>query len=296
MTIGSVVVATAVTATAAEPRSSSWFDRAECGQIKAPRSPGFRRVLSNFRSSKTLEIDGPSWNDTLIVGCKISGVNGDGIRIRNARNVTIKDCEIENVSGNGILLRSTGSTSNVSILSNRIRNTGKDGIAATQREAQGIDHPGLVIGWNTISDTGQRGREGLQHSIYSQASDAVIVKNVIQSRREGNAISIRSSGFVACNRISGVSRSGKPGIRYYADHNSGQSRQLVIRNNSIRGAETGVDLMAPPGKNRRRAQALVREIEISGNQSNARSVVKIDKFWLRSPSIRLSQANNSRID
>lgn len=293
--IGFMTSASVEAATAADPRGPNWFDRAQCSQVHAPKEPRFEKILRNFESNKTLEIDGPDWNNTLIMGCKISDVDGDGIRIRNVQNLSIRNCQINNVKGSGILLRSTGSTNNVSILNNQIKNTGKDGIAASQRKADGIDHLGLVIGWNTITNTGQRGRKGLQHSIYSQASDAVIVHNVIQSERDGNAISIRSSGFVACNSISGRSRSGKPGIRYFADHYSGQSQKLVIRNNSIRGSNTGIHLLTPPKENKKKPAALVRNFEISGNESTSSSVVEIDQFWLQAPFATIDQSNNIKI-
>lgn len=271
------------------------FARAGCTQLSATSEHGYKRILRDFESNKTLEIDGPEWDDTLIVGCRITDVEGDGIRIRNVNNLTIKGCTIKNVGGRGIALRSTGGTTNVTIIGNRIENTGSDGISAAQREANGIDHLGLVIGWNFIKDTGKSGRDGRQHSIYSQASDAVIVSNTISSGREGNGISIRSSGLVACNQISGTSRSRKPGIRYFADHASGPSSKLVIRNNSINNSIVGIELIAPPKANERKAYKLVKKFEIYGNKSTSTPVVAIDPFWIDNASVAISLWDNKEI-
>lgn len=288
-----VLLATAATSVAVAGPFDR-FDRMTCGQVQLPSEKKFRRVVRNFESNETLDIEGPSWNDTLLLDCKFRNVRGDAIRIRNVRNLTIQGCDIKNISGIGILLRSTGSTSNVTLINNRIENTGSDGIEAAKREADRIDHTGLVIAGNTIKTTGKRGRKGLQHAIYSQASDAVIVSNVIKSNREGNGISIRSSGYVACNQISGRSRTDKPGIRYYADHATGPTRRLVIRNNTITGSSVGIDIVAPPDGNGNRPAMLVRDFEITGNTSSSSRVVAIDEYWLDTTLFDITESNNKK--
>lgn len=271
------------------------YDQPSCTKMQQPQEKNFKRVVRDFKSNKTLVIEGPKWNDTLIIGCVISDVKGDGISVRNVRNLTIMGCDISDVSETGIRLRSTGSTSNVTIIGNRIEDTGSDGISAAKREKNGVDHTNLVIGWNTLRNTGKRGRDGLQHAIYSQASDAVIVSNVIKANREGNGISIRSSGIVACNSISGTSKSRKPGIRYFADHSSGPSSRLVIRNNTISGAVVGIELIEPPRAKKKKPGSLVHKFEISGNRSTSNPVFAVDEFWLKSSFATISQWNNKNI-
>ena len=57
----------------------------------------FARVLEDFEQTTTLRLDGPDWDNTLVRNCKIHDTGGDGIYIRNVRNVVIQGCEIWNV-------------------------------------------------------------------------------------------------------------------------------------------------------------------------------------------------------
>ncbi|MBC2835216.1 right-handed parallel beta-helix repeat-containing protein [Paragemmobacter straminiformis] len=259
-----------------------------------PRVPAYKRVVRDLDVTRTLDIEGPEWNDTLVLGCNVHKVRGDGIRIRNVRNLTIRGCHISDIKGVGILLRSTGGTSGVWLVDNLIEGTDSDGIAAAQRAEDGVDHTGLVIGWNRIDTTGRRGHDGRQHGIYSQASDAVIVSNRISGPREGNGISVRSSSLVACNTVSGTSRDDKPGIRYYADHVTGPSKALIIRGNRVTGSSVGIDIMDPPGRNADRMDDIVRSVEVTGNRSE-RFVLTIAHFWLKNKLIKLLQKNNEEI-
>ncbi len=266
-----------------------------CGQMREPAPSGYKRVVKDLSSNKTLDIEGPEWNDTLVLNCHIKNVKGDGIRIRNVRNLTIQGCEIENVSGAGIAMRSSGGSENVSIIGNRIEDTGSDGISAAKREARGVDHTGLLIGWNVVRNTGERGRDGYHHGIYTQVSDAVVIANTVKADRDGNAISVRSSGLVACNEIAGRSRSGKPGIRYFADHSTGPSGKLLIRNNFITGTDVAVELIRPSDAYARRPKSIVRVFDIRGNRSTAQNVVAVDDYWSDRRIFEISLNDNKRV-
>jgi len=185
-------------------------------------------VFDGVELTVPVQIDGPQWNNTLVKNCKIHDTGGYGLWLRNVDNVTIRNCEIYNVAGSGIRLSSTGSTSNVTLEGNSIHDAQENGIAAAQRSADGVDHRNLRILNNTIRNTGLCCSEGLQHGIYVQAQDFLIEGNTVLHSRDGNGISVRSSGVVRNNV---VGYTGKSGIAYYADHLRGPSDKLVVENN-----------------------------------------------------------------
>ncbi len=266
-----------------------------CGTPIQASASNYVRVVRDINQSSTLSIEGPSWNDTMILGCVIDGANGDGIEIRNVKNLAIVGCTIKNVSGSGIRVRSTGSSDGVRLIDNQILNVGRDGISAAKRVKDNVDHTNLLVAGNVIEDSGRRGRSGLTHGIYSQVSDVTIFGNEVRGKRDGNGISIRSSGLVACNRISGPSRDGKPGIRYFADNYSGSSRTLIIRDNEVRGSTPAVDIREPDSWAKRKTEALVTDIRISNNRSNSGKPVIVHKYWQQRDAVRLVIEGNALI-
>jgi hypothetical protein len=84
---------------------------------------------------------------------------------------------------------------------------------SAQRILQGIRHTNLQIIDNQLNNTGTSRKSGSTHGLYVQAQDFVIEGNRISGGRDGNGISVQSSGAVACNEISGTSASEKGGIR-----------------------------------------------------------------------------------
>ena len=271
----------------------SRFAQFECEREIAIDRSRYRNVIAGKHYKDTLVIEGAEWNDTLIYGCKISGAKGDGIQIRNVSNVTIADCEITDVKGTGIRIRSSGSTEDVRILNNHIENVGENGISTAKRVKQKVDHIGVVIAGNEVIDSGKLGRVGRTHGIYTQNSDVVIFNNRIAGRRDGNGISIRSSGLVSCNMISGSSKRSKPGIRYFADNYTGPTRQLIITDNTILNASPAVELRKPDGWTKRKPEALVVDFIITGNTSDRKPAVKLATFWKRNDDISLEIEENS---
>ncbi len=79
----------------------------------------FDHVFDGVERTSTLSLDGHEWDNTLVRNCKIHDTGGDGIYIRNVRNVVIYNCEIWNVGsaeGNrGIKISGSGSTQDVVI-------------------------------------------------------------------------------------------------------------------------------------------------------------------------------------
>jgi len=137
-----------------------------CADRDAPER-AFRKVVDQLVQSETLVIDGPQWDDVLISNCLIHDVDGDGIIIRNVKNLTILGCTIRNISENGIRLRSSGSTDGVHLISNNIMDVGKSGITTAKRSENAIDHTNALLMDNTIVNSGLSGARGRGHGIYS---------------------------------------------------------------------------------------------------------------------------------
>lgn len=279
----------------AQATSLEEFSKMQCGVDVGLDRSRFSRVVDDLEVNGTLTIEGPEWNDTLITNCKVTGAAGDGIEIRDVRNLAIENCEISGVGGTGIRLRSSGSTQDVWLVGNRITNVGDNGISAAKRLNDDVDHTRLVIADNIVNDSGARGKRGLTHGIYTQASDVTIFGNTVSGERDGNGISIRSSGLVACNSISGISDDNKPGIRYFADNYAGPSRTLIIRDNEVRDSNPAIELRRPDGWTRRRPEALVTRFVIEGNRTTSGEPVSISSFWADDERFSLTIENNLRV-
>ncbi|WP_419194896.1 right-handed parallel beta-helix repeat-containing protein [Novipirellula herctigrandis] len=206
----------------------------------------FRRIIENKTFNKTLRLTDDDHSHTLVRNCRFFRIDGDGVLLRDVCNVTIADCIFDNINGQAAIRGSVaGGTQDVRILGNSIRNCAENGITFGQRSHLGVDHRRLLIEGNQIVDTGQSRGDGKSHSIYVQARDFEIIGNVISGARDGNAISVRSSGKVLGNRITGESKTRKPGIRYFSDHQRGASNELFISGNYISGQRIGIDLSEP---------------------------------------------------
>ncbi len=195
----------------------------------------FDNVLEDFEQTETLSLSGPAWNNTLVRNCRIHDTGSDGIFIKDVRNVVVTGCEIWNTDGEGIKTSSSGSTADVTLDGNHIHDTASQGIHSPQRSADGIDHKNLKILNNVIENVDS-------HAIYVQSQDFLIEGNTVRGRRKSNGISVRSSGVVRCNRVEGFSTEGKPGIRYYSDHQTGLSNTLIIERNLVVNDGVGIDL------------------------------------------------------
>lgn len=189
-------------------------------------------ILEDFERTKTLKLDGHKWDNTLIRNCKIHDTKGFGIRLGNVNNVYITNCEIYNTGDMGILVVGSKSTSNITVDGNKIYNTTKDGIHASQRSKNGFDVKKLKIINNFINNTGLAHKRKLSHGIYIQTQDYLIEGNTIMNSRDGDGISVRSSGIVRGNVV-GLA-AGSP-IDYFADHLRGPSNTLLIENNIVYG-------------------------------------------------------------
>jgi hypothetical protein len=184
-------------------------------------------------------------DDTLYKNCNFHDIVGNGLQMRNVDNVVVHNCTFTDISIHGIFLRKTGSTSNVTIDNCTILRTGENGIHATQDFTGPVDHTNFKILRCDISDTGEDFSAGSKHGLYVQCGDFLIRENKIHGNRDGNGISVRSSGVIRFNDVSGVSKDGKPCIRYFSDHFVGSSNLLDIYGNYCRGPHDGIHINQP---------------------------------------------------
>jgi len=209
----------------------------------------YRHVVENkvFRStfqakSNTLYINSIFKNrvevsnveNVAFVNSTFEDIRGDGISIDDSSDVKISNSTFRNIRGTAILLRRSGSTNNVAIFGNLIENIGGDGIHSAKRYRRNVDHTNLVIYDNNVRDVGTNGGS-LYHGIYTQTSNALIIKNRITGSVDGNGISIRGDGLVWGNFVD--IRSGREsgsGIKYFSDHLTGPSKKLTIADNVVK--------------------------------------------------------------
>ena len=196
-------------------------------------------------------LQGSQRNRTLIKGCRFHDISGNGLTLRDVDTVRVENCVFENISGTGIHMSITGGgTKNVTLIGNRIQNCGKNGITGGQRYKEGVDQKNYRVLNNRIETVGLEpdARPGLLHGIYVQSQDFLIEGNTVLNARDGNGISVRSSGVVRGNTCDGAAKSG---ISYYADHLRGPSDLLLIEQNLIRNVgrdsgRCGIDLLKIP--------------------------------------------------
>jgi hypothetical protein len=145
------------------------------------------------------------------------------------------------------------------------------------------NHVGLKIINNLIERTGLE--SSTAHPIYMQSSDFFIAGNTISGLREGNGISIRSSGVVRCNNVSGTSITGRPAIRYFSDHAAGVSNELVIEHNTIASDTRGIHLYRPVNSTSGSAPPthVVKSFIIRNNVINAPTEIDIDEAYNAAP-------------
>jgi hypothetical protein len=196
-------------------------------------------IIENIDTTGTINLTNSSWSNTLIRNCTIhnTGTGNDGIFLRDVKNVRIENCTIYDIDGQaGIRFSISGNgTDSVQIINNTLYNLAENGINAPQRSQNStpLNQDHLEIIGNTIYNSGLGSSNGLHHAIYCQAADYTIKNNIIFGIRDGNGISVRSSGILSGNTVSGESKANKPAMRYFSDHYTGESDTLLIENNIL---------------------------------------------------------------
>ena len=265
-----------------------------CGSSSPEDSSADNPLLyENLTFTSRLLIDGYAANGTIIRNCTFIDIADDAILLRDVNEVTIENCTFTNCGGHAaIRLSSYGSTDQVIITGNTIIDSPGNGIVAGNYESDGHQHTNVTISNNTIHNSGLGSPySGLTHHIYVQAPDALIEGNVLSGTRDGNGISIRSSGIVRNNRISGHSLGGgKSAIRYYSDHRRGPLNRLLIENNMVDnrdGPSELITIFEPAGHYDGESDHVVEHIIIRFNTSisthSAKPSVRIDGGYAADP-------------
>ena len=245
-------------ASAAEPTAVSTFDSIglhwspdvsdqSCDTPATVYDPAdFDHVIEGLEITSTLRIEGSGDDNTLVRNCTIHGTGGMGIFIKNVDNVVIQNCEIYDVTY-GVRTSSQGGSTNVVVDNNFIHDVSEDGIKAQQNPTSNptVDSPNFIARNNRITNVGLGQTTHGRHPIYIQSQDFLIENNTIYGAYHANGISIRSSGIVRCNTVSGRSEINKHGIRYYSDNEKGPSNLLVIEHNNVVSDAIGIDLYKP---------------------------------------------------
>lgn len=194
-----------------------------------------------------------------ITGCTISGCAANGIslnggqsansRVNGANGVLIDNCDISNCDGNGILLRQKSQEF-------------LDDIGDTTTIA--FDLAGVIVRGNTLYDIGVASSDQV---MYVQCSDPVIIDNIIEGTNTGAGISMRSSGIVEGNNISGCDE----GLEYWGNHKIGPRGVLVFRNNTVTAGTYAVKV-ALPAESKDQAHSYIDDLWLIDNTINAGSI------------------------
>lgn len=196
--------------------------------------PKSNTLYINNTFNRTVEIENVS--NVAIVNSTFSNRRGHGVTIGNSSNIKIAGSNFHKIRDTAILLRRSGGTNNVAIFKNNITEIGGDGVHAAKRFKQNVDHTNLVIYENTIKNVGLK-KEAQFHGIYTQSSGVNIVKNNVSGFVDGNGISVRSDGLVWANYVDIVSgRKHGSGIKYFSDHKTGNSKTLIVADNTVIGS------------------------------------------------------------
>jgi len=246
----------------------------------------YDNVIMGKTFNSTLRLDEGDDN-TLIIGCKFVGIDGHGIDLRNVSNVTIHDNVFEDIEGTAVRFRSSGSTEDCTVTSNTFDGIRENAISAAKRSGDDVDHKGLIIHDNDIGDTGSIGNQ-TAHAIYVQTSGVVVSSNTIIGQVDANGISIRGDGIVVDNYIDiETTDDYGSGLKYYADHMTGDSKELIIANNTVMGNDSlysGIELKSvysaiPSGIEPQ--DWIVNDFLIAGNR-----VMDVEKDYLVDSGIR----------
>lgn len=168
-------------------------------------------------------------NNVILSNITVHNAKQAAIHVRSSTNVKILNSRIYDSSQWGIQLSSVEGSENTLIANNEIYDTIGDAIFAGQGNQ---NHNNLIIYNNYIHDIAQQPTySGLYHGMYIKSSGFRIENNRIINVKDGNGISIRSSGLVRNNTVDGT---GKSGIRYYANAKRGVTNLLVIQDNYVR--------------------------------------------------------------
>lgn len=214
-----------------------------------------KNIIENQTFNTTLKIEGSEYDGTIIRNCIFENINGDGLQIKDVKNLTIENCTFKNISKNAIRFRNSGSSDKVNIIDNIIFNIEENGILAAENHINTTikgNHIHHVATNNLSSQFGSP-----HHGIYFQGANVAIEENIIHDiiNNEGNCISIRTYGTIARNKLF---HAVDHGISYYSDHPAMQNKLLIENNIIYDNGKRGINLASNGNTANHIGSALIR--------------------------------------
>ncbi|XOV69020.1 MAG: right-handed parallel beta-helix repeat-containing protein [Fluviicola sp.] len=181
-----------------------------------------------------LRVDGHHFDSLVIENCVFDGAT---LSIGNADYVTVRNCTFKNMKWDGIKVGFIGPASNIRIENCTFENIGYNGIDSHENAPNGVI-TGCSFKNVALSQTGAAMAQP-HHAIYWKGRNVLIEKCKFTGANQpfGNGISVRSSGIVRQNVISGFPKNG---IMYYSNHPGGDT--LLIENNFLFDNEYSITL------------------------------------------------------
>ncbi|MEN8928830.1 MAG: right-handed parallel beta-helix repeat-containing protein [Flavobacteriales bacterium] len=222
-------------------------------------------TIENKTFNSTIFIDGHDYDGTVIKNCIFENIDGDGLQIRDVKNLCIQNCTFRNIEEDAIRFRNSGSSDGVKILNNKIHNIKENGILAPENHINTLIKGNKIYNVATSNISSTFGAP--HHGIYFQGFNVTITENIIYDiiNDEGNCISIRTYGVVSRNKLYNATDHG---ISYFSDH-PGDNKELLIENNVIYdNGKRGVNLASNGTTSNHIGSALVRfNTIVSSSQS-----------------------------
>ena len=198
-------------------------------------------LIENQTFDFTVLIEGHQYDSTVIRNCTFENIDGDGLLIRDVDHLIIENCTFRDITEKGIRFSNTGSSKGVVISNNEIFNIGQSGIQAAEGHLECLITNNKI--YNVATKPLANQFSSPHHGIYFKGLGVTILNNEIYDviNEMGNCISIRTSGLVSGNRLSGATDHG---VSYYSDADA-MDGELIIENNIIfDNGERGVQLVS----------------------------------------------------
>lgn len=219
-------------------------------------------ILQDQTFSKTdVRVQGHEHDGMVIDNCTFDACE---LYISDVDCVIVQNCTFMNQKENGIRVAFGGEARYIIIDNCTFKNIGSNGIDSHE------DAPDCIIKNCYFescaqSDIGSAMSQP-HHCIYWKGSNVQILNNEFnaQGQNYGNAISHRSSGIIAGNKVYGAP---KYGIMYFADHPGGDT--LYIENNFVYNCSNGIGITTPNIPEYHNQNVIVRFNSVSNCQDNS---------------------------
>lgn len=207
-------------------------------------------LVTNQTFTEDLRVQGHEFDSLIIKDCVF---NGATLNIGDADYVKVENCQFKNIKNNGIKVGFIGPANSIEISNCTFENIGYNAIDSHEDAEFGVIHH-CVFKKVALSDVGAAMGQP-HHAIYWKGKDVHIYSNVFEGDGQnfGNGISVRSSGTIEMNRITGYPKNG---IMYYANHPGYDT--LLIQNNYVWGNEYGITLASQGNESWHNANVIVR--------------------------------------